>query len=155
MILVRNVLAGLQAVPADVREAARGMGFSPARLLVRVELPLALPAILAGLRIATVSTIELAVIGAIVGQGGFGAFIVDGFQRNLFRAEIMVGVLGSIGLAVVADLLLLGLTRLVTPWTRSRRERVVGRGRHRALAGRTASTGPVRTASPPGWSSTW
>lgn len=120
VILVRNILTGLDGVPADTVESARGMGFGPVRLFLQVQLPLALPAIVAGLRIATVSTIELAVIGAYVGQGGFGTFIFEGFENNFYRAEIVVGVLLTVALALLADLLLLGLQRLVSPWQRRR-----------------------------------
>ena len=118
VILVRNVLAGLDDVPPAAVEAARGMGFGPTRLLLQVELPLAVPAIVAGLRIATVSTIELVVIGAYVGQGGYGRFIFEGFENNFYRAEITTGVLLTVLLAVLADVLLLGMQRLSAPWRR-------------------------------------
>lgn len=120
LILVRNILVGLDGVPPEVREAARGMGFGAARLLWRVELPLALPAIIAGLRIATVSTIELATIGAYIGQGGYGTFIFEGFQNNFYRAEITTGVLLAVALAVTADLGLRAIQRLLSPWQRGR-----------------------------------
>ena len=83
VILVRNFLAGLQAVPADAREAARGMGYGSARLLWQVELPLALPSIFTGLRIATVSTVALVTVGVIVGHGGLGQIIIVRLQRQL------------------------------------------------------------------------
>ena len=119
VILVRNFLAGLQAVPADVREAARGMGYGPARLLWQVELPLALPAIITGLRIATVSTVALVTVGVIVGQGGLGqVIIVNGFGANYYRPPIVFGTLGCVLLALVADQLLAVVERLLTPWTR-------------------------------------
>jgi len=118
LILVRNVLTGLRGVPDDVREAARGMGFGPGRQLLEVDLPLALPAVVAGLRIATVSTVALVTVGALVGHGGFGGLILRGFNNNLFRAEILTGCLGCIALAVTADLLLLGLQRALAPWQR-------------------------------------
>src|SRR3712207_8908906 len=82
VILVRNFLAGLQGVPADVREAARGMGYGSARLLLRVDLPLALPAFMAGLRIATVSTVALVTAGVITGNGGPGQLIIGGLLPN-------------------------------------------------------------------------
>jgi osmoprotectant transport system permease protein len=119
LILVRNTVTGLDAVPADVREAARGMGFSPARQLLRVELPLAVPAIVAGIRIATVSTIGLVTVTALIGLGGLGQFILDGLTRD-FRTVIVVGSVLSIALAVVADVGLLAIQRLVTPWARAR-----------------------------------
>ncbi|MGY1615152.1 ABC transporter permease [Geodermatophilus sp. SYSU D00691] len=120
VILVRNCLAGLLAVPADVREAARGMGYGPARMFVQVELPLALPSFMAGLRIATVSTVALATVGVIVGHGGLGQLIVGGFNANFYRAEIVTGAVGCVLLALVADLLLAGVERVVTPWSRVR-----------------------------------
>ncbi|MGY1806131.1 ABC transporter permease [Blastococcus sp. SYSU D00669] len=120
VILVRNFLAGLLAVPADVREAARGMGYGPARMFVQVELPLALPSFMAGLRIATVSTVALATVGVIVGHGGLGQLIVGGFNANFYRAEIVTGAVGCVLLALVADLLLAGVERVVTPWSRVR-----------------------------------
>src|SRR5919202_357009 len=84
VILVRNFLAGLQAVPADVREAARGMGYGSMRLFLRVDLPLALPAFMAGLRIATVSTVALVTVGVITGNGGLGQLIIGGLQSNFY-----------------------------------------------------------------------
>jgi osmoprotectant transport system permease protein len=119
VILVRNFLAGLQSVPDDVREAARGMGYGPARLFLQVDLPLALPAFMAGLRIATVSTVALVTVGVITGNGGLGQLIVGGFNSNFYRAEIVTGALGCVILALVADLLLAGAERLATPWTRA------------------------------------
>ena len=121
VILVRNFLVGLQAVPADVREAARGMGYGPARLFWQVELPLALPAFMAGIRVATVSTVALTTVGVIVGHGGLGQLITGGFNANFYRAEIVTGALGCVLLALVADLLLAGAARLLTPWTRGAR----------------------------------
>jgi len=118
VILVRNFLAGLQGVPDDVREAARGMGYGPARLFVQVDLPLALPAFMAGLRIATVSTVALTTVGVLVGHGGLGQLIVGGFNANFYRAEIVTGTIGCVLLALLADLLLAGTERLLTPWAR-------------------------------------
>ena len=119
VILFRNFLTGLQSVPADVREAARGMGYGSARLFVQVDLPLALPAFMAGLRIATVSTVALTTVGVITGNGGLGQLIIGGFNANFYRAEIVTGALGCVLLALVAGVLLAGLQRLVTPWTRA------------------------------------
>lgn len=117
-ILVRNILAGLQAVPAEVREAARGMGYGPARLLYEVELPLALPALVAGVRIATVSTVAMTTIGSVVGYGGLGNLIASGME-GFFKAEVLTASVLCVLLALVADLLLMGLQRLLTPWTRA------------------------------------
>ncbi|TFV63887.1 UNVERIFIED_ORG: ABC transporter permease [Bacillus sp. AZ43] len=120
VILVRNFLTGLQGVPDDVREAARGMGYGPARLFWGIDLPLALPAFMAGLRIATVSTVALTTVGVIVGHGGLGQLIIGGFNANFYRAEIVTGTVGCVLLALVADLLLAGAGRLLTPWARVR-----------------------------------
>lgn len=119
LALLRNVLVGLDEVPAEVREAARGMGFGSLRMLWRVELPLAVPAIVAGVRIATVSTIALATVGAVVGFGGLGQLLYTA-QQSSFHAQIVAALGLCVLLAVVAELLLLGLTRLVTPWRRVR-----------------------------------
>ena len=119
VILVRNFLTGLQGVPADVREAARGMGYGSLRLLVQVDLPLALPSFMAGLRIATVSTVALTTVGVLVGHGGLGQLIIGGFNANFYRAEIVTGTIGCVLLALVADVLLAGAERLLTPWTRA------------------------------------
>ncbi|WP_428953197.1 ABC transporter permease [Streptomyces sp. cg35] len=128
-ILVRNILAGLQSVPEEAREAARGMGYGPVRLLWEVELPLALPALLAGVRIATVSTVALTTVGAIVDYGGLGTLILDGLDSD-FKAQVLTASVLCVVLAILADLLLLGVQRRLTPWTRvaaakpSRRSRV-------------------------------
>jgi osmoprotectant transport system permease protein len=119
LILIRNLLAGFDGVPADVAEAARGMGFSGRALLWRVELPLALPVIIAGIRIATVTTIGLVTVTAIIGQGGLGQQILLGYQLA-FPTRIYVGAGLSIGLAIAADLGLLALQRALTPWARAR-----------------------------------
>jgi osmoprotectant transport system permease protein len=121
VILVRNFLAGLQGVPEDVREAAKGMGYGATRRFVQVDLPLALPAFMAGLRIATVSTVALVTVGVLVGHGGFGQMIVGGFNANFYRAEIVTGTIGCVLLALFADVLLAGVERLLTPWTRAAR----------------------------------
>jgi osmoprotectant transport system permease protein len=119
LILVRNTVEGLRGVPRDVREAAEAMGYTPARRLLRVELPLAVPVILAGVRIAMVTTIGLVTITAVIGQGGLGQFFIDGFLRR-FATPLVVGLVLSVALAAVADLVLVGLERLVTPWARTR-----------------------------------
>jgi osmoprotectant transport system permease protein len=119
VILVRNFLAGLQGVPADVREAARGMGLSAAQTFWRVDLPLALPAFMAGLRIATVSTVALTTVGVLVGHGGLGQLITGGFAANFYRAEIVTGAVGCVLLALLADVLLAGAERVLTPWARA------------------------------------
>lgn len=118
-ILVRNILEGLRAVPADVRESALGMGYAARRMLWRVEVPLALPAIMAGLRVATVSTVALTTVGAILDYGGLGDLLVDGTRTN-FKAQVLATSVLCVLLAVALDLLLVGLQRLLTPWTRTR-----------------------------------
>lgn len=118
LILVRNIVTGLDGVPADVKEAAVGMGYSRRRQILRVELPLALPAIIAGIRIATVTTIGLVAITALIGQGGLGQLMYDGLQRD-FRTPLTVGIVLSLALAVVADVLLVLAQRLATPWARA------------------------------------
>ncbi len=118
LILVRNVVAGLDGVPPDVKDAADGMGYTRWRRLWSVEAPLALPAVIAGVRIATVSTIGMLTIAAILGLDGLGQLINSGLGGTLPRTAITVGALLSVLLAVAADLLLVGLQRLMTPWTR-------------------------------------
>ncbi|MEU6217696.1 ABC transporter permease [Streptomyces sp. NPDC047022] len=119
-LLVRNILAGLGAVPEETREAARGMGYGPVRLLLTVELPLALPAAMAGLRIATVSAVSLVTVGAIVGFGGLGNLIYAG-MNTYFRAQVLTASVLCVVIAVAADLLLLAVQWLITPWTRTGR----------------------------------
>jgi len=120
LILIRNTVAGLDSVPPDVREAASGMGYTRRQLLWGVELPLALPAIMAGIRIATVTTIGLVTVTALIGKGGLGRFILNGLQ-TFFATATMVGAVLSVLLALVADVLLLGAERALTPWARPRR----------------------------------
>ena len=119
LILIRNIVAGLDGVPADVKEAAVGMGYSPRQVLTRVELPLALPVIVAGLRVATVTTIGLVTVTSLIGLSNLGQFILDGINR-LFNTPLLLGAVLSIALAVVADLALLGAQRLIAPWSRAR-----------------------------------
>jgi len=119
LILVGNTLAGLDGVPRDVLEAADGMGHTRMQRLVRVELPLALPMIVAGLRIVTVTTIGLVMVTAVIGQGGLGGVMLRGFSLrhwDLVYASLAL----MVALAVVADLGLAGLGRAVAPWARRR-----------------------------------
>jgi osmoprotectant transport system permease protein len=120
LAVVRNAPTGLRQVPPEVRDAAAGMGYGRSGLLLRIEIPLALPGILTGLRIATVSTVALVTVGVVVGYGGFGNLILTGFNSNFYKPQIMAGALGCLGLALVCDLLLVGLGRLVMPWARRR-----------------------------------
>lgn len=119
LILVRNIVVGLNAVPDEVREAARGMGFRPLAELAQVDIPLAIPAIIAGVRIATVTTIGLVTVTALIGEGGLGSLIYDGLLRD-FKTPLVVGTVLSVALAVVADLGLAGAQRVITPWARTR-----------------------------------
>ena len=119
LILLRNIVRGIRGVPADVREAAVGMGYAPRELLWRIELPLALAVIIAGVRIATITTIGLVTVTALIGQGGFGYLIVTGMQRSFFTTEMIAGAVLSVALAIVADALVVLLQRRLTPWTRA------------------------------------
>jgi osmoprotectant transport system permease protein len=119
LILLRNIVAGFDGVDPAVREAADGMGYEGWRRLVGVELPLAAPTILAGVRIATVTTVGLVTVTALVGAGGFGSLIDDGLSRGGFSTPIVVGAVASMLLAVGLDLVFVVLERLLTPWTRA------------------------------------
>jgi osmoprotectant transport system permease protein len=119
-VLVPNVVDGLRSVPEPVRQAATAMGFGAMRRLVRVELPVAVPIIMAGLRVAIVSSISLASLGQLIGVSSLGYFFIDGLQRD-FPTEIFVGIAMVILLALVADLLLIAVRRLLTPWQRTGR----------------------------------
>ena len=117
LILIRNIVRGVRGVPADVREAAVGMGYAPGEVLWRIELPLALAVIIAGVRLATISTIGLVTVTSLIGQGGFGFLILIGIQR-FFTTELIAGAVLSVALAIVADALLVLLQRRLTPWAR-------------------------------------
>lgn len=134
VIYVRNIVAGLESVPPDVIEAADGMGYTRNGRLLRVELPLSVPLMIAGLRLASVSTIGLVTISGVLGDsfGGLGFFI---FERPTFATEILVGAVGSIALAIAVDVLLGRLQRRVTPWSQLNLELDV------ATSGRSAAQG--------------
>ncbi len=122
LILIRNVVVGIDGVPADTKEAARAMGYTDRGLLWRVELPLALPAIVAGIRIATVTTIGLVTVTVFVTEGGLGQLILRGISRGKFDAiPVIVGAGLCVVLAVTADALLVLAQRLLTPWAGGRR----------------------------------
>ncbi|MCU1484697.1 MAG: binding-protein-dependent transport system inner rane component [Actinomycetia bacterium] len=121
LILTRNVVTGLEAVPEEVRESATGMGYGPTRRLLRVELPLALPTIIAGIRIATVSTIAMVTIGFVAGHGGLGELVDAGIRAYVDYSPLTVGLALTVALAVTADLLLQLVQRLLTPWARAGR----------------------------------
>jgi osmoprotectant transport system permease protein len=120
-VLVPNVVDGLRSVPEPVRQAATAMGFGTLRRLVQVELPVAVPVIMAGLRVATVSSISLASVGQLIGVSSLGYLFIDGLQRD-FPTEIFVGIALVIVLALVSDTVLVTARRLLTPWQRGRRE---------------------------------
>ncbi len=120
LILLRNILAGLDGVPAEVVEAADGMGYTSWQRLWRVELPVALPVIVAGLRIATVTVIGLVTVTALIGLGGLGYLIVDVGYRRFFLTATVVGSVGAILLAIIADRGFVLLQSALTPWARRR-----------------------------------
>jgi osmoprotectant transport system permease protein len=117
LIIIRNLVAGVDSVPAPVKEAADGMGYTPTRRFWKIEVPLALPVILAGVRIATVTTVGLVTVSAIIGLGGLGFFILRGLQ-TFFWTPILVGTIGSALLAVAFDTVFVWLERRFTPWIR-------------------------------------
>ncbi|MGI5125586.1 ABC transporter permease [Pseudonocardia sp. CA-107938] len=119
-LLVRSVADSLAAVPPVVVAAATAMGYRPGKRFFSVELPLAIPVLVAGLRVATVSNISLVSVGALIGVGGLGGLFTDGYQRN-FPTEIITGIVTTVVLALVADLALLALGRLAAPWDRATR----------------------------------
>ena len=119
LILYRNMVEGLRAVPADALEAARGMGLTGRQTFLRVELPLAAPAIIAGLRIATVSTISIATVAAFVIPQGLGRPIFIALNQDIFKTEIVAAGGLAVALALVADGLLVFAQRVVTPWSRA------------------------------------
>jgi len=119
LILIRNIVSGIRSVPSDVRDAAQGMGYTQRQILWRIELPLALAVIFAGIRIATITTIGLVTVTALIGEGGLGYFILLGMQE-LFSTPLLVGAVGSILFAVAADSALVLVQRALTPWARVR-----------------------------------
>jgi osmoprotectant transport system permease protein len=120
LILFRNTLTGLREVPEEVLDAARGMGMSARQLLWRVELPLALPAIVAGLRIATVTVISLATIAPLIGVQSLGTPIFAAIGNNLFKTELLAAGGLAVALALIADGAFVLAQRALTPWSRGR-----------------------------------
>jgi osmoprotectant transport system permease protein len=118
LIMFRNTLTGLREVPAEVRDAARGMGLSSWQMLRTVELPLAMPAIIAGLRIATVTVISLATVASLIDDEGLGAPILQAISNDVFKTELIVAGAMAVGLALAADGLLVLAQRALTPWAR-------------------------------------
>lgn len=140
-VILPNVVAGLRAVPDPVRQAATAMGYGPLRRLATVELPLAVPVIIAGLRVGVVSSISLASLGQLIGVSSLGYLFIDGLQRD-FPTEIYIGLVLTIALALVCDLILVAVRRALTPW-QPRRERA---GRPRAVLRRRLAVQPRGTA---------
>ncbi len=120
LVLVRNIIAGLEGVDRDVVDAARGLGYTRLRMLWGVEIPNALPSIVAGLRIATVTTVALVTVGVVVGYGGLGQLMFRGFQSN-YRAQIATSVILCLVLALVLDLAIVIASRAAMPWARRKR----------------------------------
>jgi osmoprotectant transport system permease protein len=120
LIMFRNTLTGLREVPIEVRDAAAGMGMGPTQSLLRVELPLALPAITAGVRIATVTVISLATVAALIDNEGLGVPILTAISNEVFKTELIVAGGMAVGLALAADGLLVLVQRWLTPWARTR-----------------------------------
>ena len=118
-ILVRNVVDGLRSVSDSVRQSAMSMGFGTVRRLAQIELPIAVPVVIAGVRVATVSNISLVSVGSLIGLGGLGRLFTDGFQRG-FPTPIVMGIVLTVVLAVAADGLLVLAQRILTPWARRR-----------------------------------
>lgn len=119
LILTRSIVGGFDAVPPDIAEAANGMGYAWRGRLLRVDLPLAMPLIVAGLRVATVTTVGLVMVTAVIGEGGLGQLMLRGFNfRN--TTAVYVGAIVTVALAVTLDLAILAAGRVATPWTRRR-----------------------------------
>jgi osmoprotectant transport system permease protein len=120
LVVLRNTVVGLDGVDPSVIDAARGMGMDRRGILWRVEVPLALPTIIAGIRIATVSTVGMVTIGALVGYGGFGGLILSGFQQNFWHAQIFTATMACVLLAVLLEVLLHWVQLRSAPWARER-----------------------------------
>ncbi|UUV29395.1 ABC transporter permease [Amycolatopsis roodepoortensis] len=116
-LLVRPVLDALDAVPPHVVAAATALGYKPARRFLAVELPLSVPVLAAGVRVASVSNISLVSVGALIGTGGLGVLFTDGFQREYF-SPIVVGIVATLLLALIVDMVLVQLRNVLTPWDR-------------------------------------
>lgn len=146
LLLFRNIVTGLREVPQEVRDAARGMGLTPRQILLRIDLPLAVPAIFAGLRVATVTTISLATVAAIVINEGLGAPIFAAIDQGNFKTEFIAAAVLTILLAWAADVLLVLIQRMVAPWAAKRRSSIVPRGVTRRIRSRLRPISAVREA---------
>jgi osmoprotectant transport system permease protein len=118
LVIFRNAVVGLVDDRRQVRQAAAAMGYLPRQVLLSVDLPLALPAVISGIRLAMVSSIGLVMIGALVGHGGLGGLVLDGFTNNFYRAPIVAGLILATALALFVDALLIFAERALTPWRR-------------------------------------
>jgi osmoprotectant transport system permease protein len=117
-ILIRNIVAGIDGVPEAVKEAADGMGYTARARFWKMEVPLALPVIMAGIRIATVTTVGLVTVTAVIGLGGYGFFILRGLN-TFFWTQLIVGVVLSVALATILDLAFIALQRMLSPWAKA------------------------------------
>jgi len=117
LIVLRNAIVGMQQVPEHVVSAARSMGYPDIRVITAVRLPIAIPAVMAGIRVATVSTVGLVMIGALVGHGGLGSVVLDGFTNNFYRAPIVTGIVLTVVLALLLEFVLVRIEKRLTPWS--------------------------------------
>jgi osmoprotectant transport system permease protein len=118
MVILRNTIVGLQEIPPEVHRAALGMGYSEGAVLVRIGIPMALPAIMVGIRLATVSTVGLVMVGALVGHGGLGQIVLNGFTNNFYRAPILAATLLAVVLGLTFEWILVVVERRLSPWAR-------------------------------------
>jgi osmoprotectant transport system permease protein len=118
MVILRNTIVGLQEIPPEVHRAALGMGYSEGAVLVRIGIPMALPAIMVGIRLATVSTVGLVMVGALVGHGGLGQIVLNGFTNNFYRAPILAATLLAVVLGLTLEWILVVVERRLSPWAR-------------------------------------
>jgi osmoprotectant transport system permease protein len=116
MVILRNTIVGLQDISPEVHKAALGMGYSESSVLIRVGIPMALPAIMVGIRLAAVSTVGLVMVGALVGHGGLGQIVLNGFTNNFYRAPILAGTVLAVILGLFLEWLLVRLERALSPW---------------------------------------
>ncbi|MEV8337093.1 ABC transporter permease subunit [Leucobacter sp. NPDC077196] len=132
-LLVRTACDAFASVDGQLRDAALAIGFAPRGLFWRVDLPLAVPVLISGIRVVSVSTISLVTLGALIGVPSLGTLLTDGFQRGIF-AEIWTGVIATVLLALVLDVAVLGIGRALTPWSRRVSQRSTLRHRTSAPA---------------------
>lgn len=116
LVILRNTIVGLQSMPEEVRRAGLGMGYGEGSLLIRVGVPMALPAIMAGIRLAAVSTVGLVMVGALVGHGGLGLIVLNGFTNNFYRAPILAATVLAVILGLFIEWLLVRVEHRLSPW---------------------------------------